>query len=265
MQHTNGISLSPMMIAKVVHCIESAVGDDIRIDIQRNNLKTRIGDSGRIWDFLNTNLINTLDTTDCTIARTRRGPSWEMLIIFEESTRCIFTFMREKRFAELRRCQQRRAKMHYLNILTKQFNHELLPDYQQLCILPHVFLDEDKLTELVQELLCDLEGSADIVRHHVLVLFDTFRYQLTSVRAVMITPDLEIAQNCEWDWSQYITTTESIVVEKVTNHQSVEICPTHSLSLKSKAIVRQKDKLKQKNELRQKKTDDGNEEQVTGN
>lgn len=88
--HTNIISFSPDLIVKIVRCVEDAVGDDIQADIQRNDLQTRNSVPARIWDLLNTNVIKTLDTEDCTIAKAHRGP-WEMLVIFEKSSQCILT------------------------------------------------------------------------------------------------------------------------------------------------------------------------------
>lgn len=201
--HSNTISFSPDLISKVVRCVEDAVGDDIQADIQRNDLQTRNSVPSRIWDLLNTNIIKALDTEDCTIARAHRGP-WEMLVIFEKSSQCIFTFMREKRFSELRKRQRQRKRMHYIDMLTLQFNQNLLADQQQLCLIPHEFSDEERLAELVQVLLQDLGSDVNIVRHHVLVLFDTVGYRLTNIRAVMVTPSLDIAQGSEQDWSKYI-------------------------------------------------------------
>jgi len=43
--------------------------------------------------------------------------------------------------------------MHYIDILTKQFNKDLLSDQQQLSFIPHAFSDEDRLAELVQTML----------------------------------------------------------------------------------------------------------------
>ena len=90
--HTNIISFSPDLIAKIVRCVEDAVGDDIQADIQRNDLQTRNSVPARIWDLLNTNVIKTLNTEDCTIAKAHRGP-WEMLVIFEKSSQCIHRIM----------------------------------------------------------------------------------------------------------------------------------------------------------------------------
>ena len=74
----------------------------------------------------------------------------------------------------------------------------------------------------------------------MLVLFDTVGYQLTHVRAVMVTPSLDIAQNSEQDWSQYIAADESTVVEKVPNSNVPGNQPNRGLHLTAKAMARQK-------------------------
>lgn len=242
--HTAVISFPTELIAKIVRCVEDAVGDDILADVRQHGLRTGNSIPSRIWDFLNTNIINALDTEDCTIAKAHRGP-WEMLVVFEKSSQCILTFMREKRFTELRNQQHNRVHMHYIDILTKQFNENLLSD-QQLSFIPHVFSDEDRIAELVHDILHDLDSKADIVRHHVLVLFETVGYQLTRIRAVMVTPSLDIAQNSEQDWSRYIAVSESAVVEAVENPSSLSNQPNCGLSLTAKAIARQKPRPKQK-------------------
>lgn len=243
--HSNIISFSPDLIAKVVRCVEDAVGDDIQADIQHNDLQTRNSVPSRIWDLLNTNIIKTLDTEDCTIATAHRGP-WEMLVIFEKSSRYIFTFMREKRFTELRKRQRQRKRMHYIDMMARQFNKDLLADQQQLSFIPHEFSDEERLAELVQTLLRDLGSDTDIVRHHVLVLFDTVGYRLTHIRAVMVTPSLDIARGSEQDWSKYINADESIIVEKVADPAAPENQPSRGLSLTAKAMARKKGKPERK-------------------
>ena len=243
--HTTNISFPSELIAKIVRCVEDAVGDDIRADVRQHDLQTRNSIPSRIWDLLNTNIIKTLDTEDCTIAKAHRGP-WEMLIVFEKSTQCILTFMREKRFAELRNRQHKRKHMHYIDMLAKQFNEDLLSDQQQLSFIDHVFSDEDRLAELVQTMLHDLDGEAEVVRQHVLVLFETAGYQLTHIRAVMVTPSLDIARNSEQDWSRYIAADESVVVEEVVHPGSPSNQPNRGLSLTAKAMARQKNRPKQK-------------------
>lgn len=67
--HTTDISFPSELIAKIVRCVEDAVGDDIRADIRQHDLQTRNSIPSRIWDLLNTNIIKALDDEDCTIAK----------------------------------------------------------------------------------------------------------------------------------------------------------------------------------------------------
>ncbi len=229
------------LILKIVRCVEDAVGDDILADIQLNDLQTRNSVPARIWDLLNTNLLKALETENCTVVRAHRGP-WQMLVIYEKTTHCIITFMREKRFADLCRLQKRRRRMHYVDMLAKYFNDDLQSDQQQISFYPHSFSDENRLAELVQDLLHELEGGSGVVHNHVLVLFETAGYQLSHIRAVMVTPSLEIAEGCEQNWTEFITAKESIVVSRTNDYEEPKNQPTHGLSLSQKAIARKKNK-----------------------
>ena len=241
----SSMAIPPELAGKIVKCIEDAVGDSIRADIRESDLRTYNSVPSRIWDYINRNIIRALEAMDCSVITAHRGP-WEMLVIFEKSTQNVITFMREKRFSELQRQQHRRNRMHYVDMLAKQFNSDLLADQDQLSIFPHEFSDEDRLAELVQTLLYDLDGNAEIVRHHILVLFDTVGFQLAHIRAVMVTPTLEIAQGSEWDWSRYISVVESAVVETVDDTHTPAIQPNRGLTLKARALERKRNKPKPK-------------------
>lgn len=244
--HTHDTLFPPELEAKIVQCIEEAVGNDIKADIRNAGLVgTHNSVPARIWDIMNRNLLRVINIQECTIAEARTGP-WQMLVIFEKSTSNIITLMREKRFTDVRRYQRRRKGMHYLDMLTKQFNASLLADQEQLALFPHTFSNEDRLAELVQALLRGLGGDADIVQNHVLVLFETIGDQLVHVRAVKITPRLDIVEGCEWDWSKYISGVTNAVVEKVDRVDSPENQPNRGLALTGKALARKEGKLQHK-------------------
>ncbi len=229
------------LISEIVRCIEDAVGDDILADVLANGLQTRNSVPARVWDLLNTNLVNALEAENCAVVKMHRGP-WEMLVVYEKTSQCIITFMREKRFADLRRFQRKRTRMHYIDMLAKYFNKELQADQQQISLYPCTFSDEDRLPELVQTLLRDLEGGSDIVRNHVLVLFETIGYQLSHIRAVMITPNLDIAAGCEQNWTEFISAKESLVVSRATDPEDPQNRTSRGLALKPKALARKKNK-----------------------
>lgn len=56
----------------------------------------------------------------------------------------------------------------------------------------------------------------------------------------MVTPSLDIAKDCNENWSQYISGCESAVVEKIETPESPSNQPSRGLSLKPKALNRQK-------------------------
>lgn len=238
---TNDRPFPPELEAKIVRCVEEAVGNDIQADIRNAGLVgTPNSMPTRIWDLLNRNLIRTIDARECTIAEAHTGP-WHMLVLYEPSSRNVITLMREKRFVDIRRYQRRRRRMHYLDALTKQFNSNLLAEQEQLSLIPHVFTNEDELAEIVQNLLRGLGGECETVQNHVLILFDTIGDQLVHIRAIKITPNLDIAQ--EWDLSQYISGATNAVVEKVDQINVPENQPNRGLSLKGKALERKEKKI----------------------
>ena len=226
-------------IAKgVVACIEDAVGDSIRADIISNRLSTTNSVPSRIWDYINRNM-KEFGFDDCVVSDTNRGP-WQMTVVYDNKTQCVFTIMREKRFNQLKKAQKKRNKMHYVDMLAKQFNSNLTCAYQQTSFFTeHHFDDEERLSKLVQQLLSDLVDDIDLVNNHILVLFETIEHELISVRAVMITPSLDVADNAELSWSQYISN-NSAIVEKVSSVDSVNNSPNKGLKLSAKATQRKK-------------------------
>lgn len=61
-----------------------------------------------------------------------------------------------------------------------------------------------------------------------------------------MTPNLDIAQDGSQDWSEYISTNVSVVVEKVAHSDAPGNQPNRGLKLKSKAIARKKNGLQRK-------------------
>lgn len=231
-------NVSENIARSIVACIEDAVGDNIKADIFSNRLTTTNSVPSRIWDYINRNL-KEIGFDDCVVSNTNRGP-WQMTVVYDNNTRCIFTIMREKRFKQLRNAQKKRNKMHYVDMLAKQFNSGLTCTCKQTSLFAeHYFNDEENLSALVQQLLNDLVDDLDLVNNHILVLFDTVENELMSIRAVMITPSLDIADDSEVSWSQYISN-NSVIIEKISSVDSIKNTPSRGLKLSAKATQRKK-------------------------
>ena len=232
----------------LVRCVENAVGDDIVEDITTSNLRRHNSVRFRKWDYLYSNVMVAANA-ECFEAPIANRGFWELCFAFDYDSGFIIAFMQENRFAKLQKTQKSRRRMHYIDALAKYFNYDLRNDYGQLSLfpnIPHVFTNENTLSEQIHKLLSDLEGGCDIVSRHVIVLFDTYGYRLTSIRAVMVTPDLNIADGYEQNWSSYISDMESVIIPKVAEPNAPYNQPNHGLSFTSKSIARMEGKVKLK-------------------
>lgn len=236
-----GFSVSPQIRNCITQSVYDAVGDLIKEDVRRYRLRTRNGNAGRVWDFLNTSLCESLDSPDCMTYVVNRGP-WEMVIVYEKKTKWIYTIMREARFASIRHNTPKRRRMHYLDMFTRHFNRDLLASIGQIHMFTKEFSDESELSELVGKMLYALRVDGAVIDRHVLVLFDSRNHQLTSIRAVMIDSNLDIV--AEENWTSSIPSTDSVIVETEDHMGNTAKDPNHGLRLTSKAAARKKEKLR---------------------
>ena len=232
----------------IVKCIEDATGDVIKEDLAHSELLYQNSTPHRIWDYIFSLLTKSLDAVGYPIISTNSGP-WKFPIIYDGESGNIITIMREKRFAVLRRQQQKRDKPHYVDMLTATLNKELLPQYPQMSLLEKPPRDYEEMKKRVDAMLQDFGGKADQVRNHVLILFEARGFLLYSIRAIKVTPDLELAVDGEVNLSNLISAKPSIIMEKIEKPDSPVNNPTRGLKLKAKALERKsKAKIKNKQE-----------------
>lgn len=131
----------------------------------------------------------------------RRG-AWKTPVLFHAASRDLITFMTE---SNLKTVQNRKDKgKHYL-CGGASFNQGVTAQYEQLELdLPGVLPDMEKWVAKSREELADAVGaSVGEIEGHILVLFDAHADKLLTVRAVRLTPSLEISTE-EENWTQYI-------------------------------------------------------------
>ena len=231
----NTLEVDSNIKAIITQCISDAVGDKIKEDIRLHGLKTQNSTPTRIWDLLNTDLCRHFNGPDCMAYTSKRGP-WEMILVYEKQSGFLYTFMREKRFSEIRAKVGKRRRMHYVDMLVRHLNPDLKAPIGQTSMFPIHFDDEAQLAESVQALLVNLLEDGAVVRRHVLVLFESSRFILTSVRAVMVYTNLDIV--AEKNWSSSISVEESVIAEQVEEPKNPANAPTRGLKLTAKAAAR---------------------------
>ena len=236
MKKTKSFSTTPRVATEIVHSIADA-GEQTKEEIERAGLITGDGTPGRIWDFINTNLYNRLGTVDCMVHTKKRG-CWEMVLTYDPDTDYIYTVMREKRYSELYAERSKRKNMHYLDILARHVNSDLISPQGQLSFYPVEFQDESKLKEKFADLVQSFMNQESVIKRYVLILFDESQFELHSVRAVTVDSNLDVVD--EADWSEFIPVTESVVASTISDPHDPSNHPNHNLKLKSIAISKKK-------------------------
>jgi hypothetical protein len=108
----------------------------------------------------------------------------------------------------LARLQKRLPKgIHYLEALvSKNTGYEVVKGQMRLEFCEYQ-RDPSAIEQLQDRLLSDFAG---IIKNHILILFDYNFSGVISVRAVLLTPQLDVA--FDEDWSSYLK--ESYVIDK---------------------------------------------------
>ena len=234
-------------IRAMVESLEEAVGTNIQEDISQNNLETWNSVPARIWDYLSTNLVKNIQFETCTVFIANRK-IWKFPVVYDRFNKCIYTFMREERFKDLQRQSDGTKGKHYLSIFTRRLNNDLFAGTSQLHLFPQPSASLNQLQEQFRNIVPDWQNNVPDIQYHVLVLFEAAEYQLNSVRAVLITPDFEIAKDSEQDWTAFIRGNMGLIPEKIDNPEEPANQPSKKLKLTAKALRRQNKNLKVRTE-----------------
>ena len=185
------IPLSENQKAFLANGIFRAVTQDMPELIYENALPTTVGSGLFRWNFINRNLSDGLGG-EIQVSFQKRG-AWKFLILFDRVTNLSLSVMTEQNLRKLQRCPALRP--HYLEALVSN-NRKREPIEGQLR-LEQMMVERDcsVLAELRNQLLSGFSG---IIEEHLLVLFDYDYTGVTSARAVLLTPTLEIAVSDNW-------------------------------------------------------------------
>ena len=128
--------------------------------------------------------------------------AWKTPVLFHALSKCLITFMTEDTFKTV---QHRKDKAKHYLCGGASFNQGIEAKNEQLELaLPGVLPDmEQWVARSREELAGAIRKTIEDIRGHILVLFDVHADKLLTVRAVRLTPSLEISVE-EEDWTQYI-------------------------------------------------------------
>lgn len=186
----------------IVHALQEAL-ENVMPDIMGdNNFFTKDGYGQFRWNAIITQLQDKCQHLGWIEPGLCHRGAWKTPVLFHLKTRYIFTFMTENTFKVV---QRRKDKgKHYL-CGGASFNQDVEPQFEQLEMdLPKVTVDTQKwIVQSREQLAHAVRADVGEIQGHILVLFDDHSDKLLTVRAIRLTPSLEISTE-EESWSQYI-------------------------------------------------------------
>lgn len=236
----------------IIESVQSAIGDDIKLDMKVNELDTDNGNPMRIWDFINRNIGKKFSEDDFIITGVTQRGSWKMKFIFDKKLGILYTLMREERFESVRKEVPKRKTIHYCQALAEAFNKGLTAKEEQMCLFKNQdYYDTDKVNEIVNKIIMDLSIPENIVKNHAIILFEGKNYELESIRCCVVNSNLSIVE--EADWSHSIEFNESTIMDVVEDSEVKSENPSNGLKFRQKA----KDKIGQKSLAERKEQESG--------
>lgn len=181
----------------IANGIFTAITHDIPDRIRDDDLPTTVGVGQFRWNYIHKRVTQNLGGR----FQVKYAPrcSWKILLLFEQAIGFTFSIMSEKNFIKL---QERLPKgIHYLeSLISKNTGFEAIEGQMRLegCDFQR---DASAISTLREKLLSDFTG---IIKHHILILFDYDFKGVTSARAVLVNPNLEVAYS--EDWSDFLKT-----------------------------------------------------------
>ena len=166
---------------------------------------TKNGRGGTIWNHIHTQLVNNFDKKGFKTGIIERG-FWELVYLFDEKTKYLYTFMRSDNFSNLHNKKLSDKLFHYSNVLSR-LNGNLLgtytPENQQLSFFDEVTIDvetDSKLESLLKLMLSNID---DIVERYAIVLVACKHGEVKNIECVI--PIAYMNPMYREDWSEFVS------------------------------------------------------------
>lgn len=166
---------------------------------------TQNGKGASIWNNIYTQLVNNFSMPGYQTGIISRGRLWDLIYIYDENTRYLYTFMRDKNFISLHKGDMSKKLYHYSNVLSR-LNGELLgtyePQYQQMSFVELISIDDETDTKLETVLQTMIKGINGDIERYAIVLVDCRRGEVKNIECVI--PIAYEEPMYREDWSECI-------------------------------------------------------------
>lgn len=165
---------------------------------------TQNGKGATIWNNIYTQLASNFKIPGYQTGKISRG-FWDLLYLYDEETKYLYTFMREDNFKNLQSSRKSDKLFHYSNVLSR-LNGKLVGTYEipyeQLSFLKDINIDEEtdtKLETLLSDMISSVNGD---IERYALILVECKKGEVKGIECVI--PIAYANPMYREDWSEYI-------------------------------------------------------------
>lgn len=210
--------ICPQNVISIVKGIATGIGDDTKQVLQKEGINARYSTSEKYlkWDLLYRNIRNNLQNSHV-IMDFAKIPGWTLFPLFDSIEGNLYFIMKENRFDNILKTQNKRKSLHYIEDAIRTFNKGI-ESYKQESLFEEKE-ETDSLSKVLEGILADLSLDRQLVRRFAVILFDELNGELTAVRCCLVDSNYDIVK--QEDWSQYIEHNNSVITEKVTSDEEL--------------------------------------------
>jgi len=195
------------MEKSVLYSIGKGIYDGIGKELQNKKAELKLYTTNCLpslkWDLINKNIKKYLENMGFTVqcVKKKRG-IWGFLLVADKKDNRLCTIMREERLFELIK-KPWKHKYHYASALSNFFNYKLKPKNEQkkLIVMPKSKDEIFKLNKISIDICSDIQINQDTTLY-VIITYTARNYILTSLKAYILTKDLQISDTI--DLSEYM-------------------------------------------------------------
>jgi len=235
-QQCNYDKISEEVIQKIYQCLFQAVGEDYQEAESHLGLETHISKPFMIWDLINRNLIRVFSDSNVLYSTKKRG-MWEILLLYDKESKMLLSFMKDTRFKDIQKAKPGHQPQYIQALLTLNADLQAEVKQQKLFDMGKTQDDISQLKTLLESLCMNfVEPVVGDVEHHALVVFSSNYGQITTLRACILDPELDVVSEQNWlDVSKPIMTNE---IDKASKDNTKQ--PQPKLTEKAKQRMKQK-------------------------
>lgn len=224
-----------------LNCISGSFGVDRRDAVDGLGLRTFNSVPMLGWDLAFTNLLAAYPGAICT---KNKSGCWEYILLYDQASDFVFSFMRESRFKAIRKMAAHKRPIYVSALLS--FTNSVTAPLQQKELFACDDISAQRRQAIAERLLAicaqfQCEGVSEI-KNHAFVVFSQTEGQISSFKVYVLNTAMEVVH--KEDWLPSLTPDITPMVEDIA--ESARVAKPMKLTEKAKKRLQKSELVKPK-------------------